>query len=598
MKENLLSKLENDLLIWEACAARLVGVKHGLLIGQAVTEQLESASFLFVRGKTGLVTVDELPYRMESNFLFHVAADTRIVIEAKDAEVEYFIAAYHAAPLPGTGREIVGQILRRNPFHLSWGCRARDPAFFTAQFTRMADLWSEKTALSRMELTAVLHTVIHRFYDACISDSKHVPIVDTASYVSQYLQRNYADTVSLQKLADSLGITRSTLHEQFRRKYKVGPQQYLTQLRLDAARRALADSPMSIDEIAVSCGLRDKSYLSRVFKEKYDLSPSAFRTRAASNPERSTMKSIFPLHVYDGKRVKPVLVESMGRLHRFHGIPERVVCLDYSAAEMCAALGVADRIAGVASAESALIDCAEVYRPAIAKAPFLPAQTSNGLPTFSAVCACNPQLVIGTAYSFHRFGGIADAEEFERQGIHVYATKATHTLRCGFESVYEDLRNLGRIFGCESRAEALVTGMAEKKVRLARLAEKVAAPVRVFVFDAAVSDKPLTCGQSLEDHMIRAAGGVNVFGNRASLFTSVEWPEVAAADPEIILVHCFHTEGDGRQKIAFLKKVQEIASTAAIREGRFLPVGIKKIFPSVDCVDTALAWFSQFHSGF
>ena len=595
MKENLLSKLENDLLIWEACAARLVGVKHGLLIGQAVTEQLECASFLFARGKNGLVTVDELPYRMESNYLFHVAADARIVIEARDAEVEYFIAAYHAAPLPSAGREIVGQILRRNPFHLSWGCRTRDPAFFTAQFTRMTDLWSDHTALSHMELTALLYVVIHRFYATCLSDSGRAPIVDTAAYVAQYLQHHYADTVSIQQLADSIGITRFAMHEQFRRKYKVGPQQYLTQLRLNAVRRALADSSVPIDEIAVSCGLRDKSYLSRVFKEKYGLSPSAFRTRAASTPERSTMKNTVPPHVSAGKRAKPVLVESMGRLHRFHGIPEWVVCLDYSAAEMCAALGVADRIAGVASAESALTDCAEVYRPAIAKAPFLPAQTPNGLPTFSAVCACNPQLVIGTAYSFRRFGGIADAEEFERRGIHVYAMKATYTLRCGFESVYEDLRNLGKIFGREARAEELVTRMAEKEARLARLEEEITAPVRVFVFDAAVSDRPLTCGQSLEDHMIRAAGGVNVFGNRASLFTPVEWSEVAAADPEIILVHCFHTEEGGRQKIAFLKKVQEIASTAAVREGRFLPVGIKKIFPSVDCVDTALAWFSQYH---
>lgn len=582
-------------MIWDACVTRLVGMKHGLLARQAVTEQLESTSFLFVQGKSGLVTVDHHPYWMESNYLFHIAADTKIAIESQNAEVEYFIAAYHAVLLPDAGREIVEQLLRRSPFQLCWGCRTRDPAFFAAQFTRMTDLWNEKTALSRMELTAMLYTVTHRFYDACIAGSGSVPIADTASYVRQYLQRNYADTVSLQKLADSLGITRSTLHEQFRRKYEICPKQYLTQLRLDAVHRALTDSSMSVDEIAASCGLRDKSYLSRVFKEKYGVSPGALRGSAGSVKDQPGMEPVISPHSFGGKRANPILIESMGRLHRFHRIPERVVCLDYAAAEMCAALSVADRLSGVASAESALMDCAEAYRPAIAKAPFLPAQTSGGLPTFSAVCASHPQLVIGTAYSFRRFGGIADAEEFEQQGIHTYATKATYTLHCGFESVYEDLRNLGKIFGCEAQIEDLVAEMTEKEAQLTHLTEEITAPVRVFVFDAAVSDKPLTCGQSLEDHMIRAAGGVNVFGDREALFIPVEWSEVAASDPEMILVHCFHTAEDGRQKIAFLKKVQELASTSAIRNGRFIPVGIKKVFPSVDCVDTSLAWFSHFH---
>lgn len=582
-------------MIWDSPSIKLVGIKHGLLTGQSITEQLENSSFVFVVSKDSRISIDEIPYQVNTNYLFHVAADKRIAIDAQTAKAEYFIATYHAARLSDIGREIIEQMSRRNPFRQCWGRRMRDPSFFYSHFTRIMDSLHSKTVLSRIEITADLYSIIHRFYAECMSGAERAPNVDYFAYVSRYLQRSFAKNISLQNLADALGVSRSTLHERFRRECGISPQQYLMQLRLEAACKALKETPLSIDEIAASCGLCDKTYFSRVFKTKYGTTPGKYRIQIVHGSEHCCSPSQKGLPTFPNKSESSVLVENMGRLHRFHSIPNRVVCLDYCAAEMCVALGVADKLCGIASAESYLADCSEKYSSIIANIPFISAQNSNGLPDFSAVCGYKPELVIGTGYSFQRYNGIADADEFEQKGIHVYATTASYVPCCEFESIYKDLRNLGKIFDRESQAAELISDMTTKANELSKLTAQNKPDIRVFAFDSAVDNKALTCGQTLESYMIGAAGGINIFESREGLFTLVEWSKVAEADPQVILVHCFHSSEDGRQKIAFLKRIQEIANTSAVQNERFIPVGIKKVFPGIDCVDTAYEWFQTFH---
>ena len=120
-------------------------------------------------------------------------------------------------------------------------------------------------------------------------------------------------------------------------------------------------------------------------------------------------------------------------------------------------------------------------------------------------------------------------------------------------------------------------------------------PIRVFSFDTMVDDKVITCGQSLENHIIRSAGGINVFGDRAGQFVTVDWQDVCAANPQVILIHCFHSQQDGLQKIAFLKQIPEIAQTEAIKNNQIHLIGIKKMFPAIDNLETARHLSDVFH---
>ena len=52
---------------------------------------------------------------------------------------------------------------------------------------------------------------------------------------------------------------------------------------------------------------------------------------------------------------------------------------------------------------------------------------------------------------------------------------------------------------------------------------------------------------------------------------------------------------DGRQKLSFLKQQPAVMDTDAGKNGRFLSVGIKRVFPGLDCTETALRFSAAFH---
>ena len=96
---------------------------------------------------------------------------------------------------------------------------------------------------------------------------------------------------------------------------------------------------------------------------------------------------------------------------------------------------------GISEAEGALEDCLPEHRDIISEIPMLPSKPAKrGMPSFETVREARPDLVFGTSYSFQTPFGIADEEDFERLGIHIYALKATYIPNSTFEDTYEDIR--------------------------------------------------------------------------------------------------------------------------------------------------------------
>ena len=155
---------------------------------------------------------------------------------------------------------------------------------------------------------------------------------------------------------------------------------------------------------------------------------------------------------------------------------------------------------------------------------------------------------------------------------------------------------MGKILDCETRAAALVETMRVREAALNGMRAAMKEPPRVFVFDSQIVQRAFTCGQSLENGMIQAAGGRNIFADRTRMFVPVAWEDVARADPEVIIVHRFNSNEDGEQKMALLYRRPELAQVAAIRNGQIHVISVKSVFPALDNVDAALqmaAWFQE-----
>ena len=95
--------------------------------------------------------------------------------------------------------------------------------------------------------------------------------------VEEYIDTNFKQEVRLQTLADLAGMTSSAFSRFFKLRTGKTVQEYIIDVRIGHAARALVDSSMSIAEICIDCGFNNISNFNRIFKKKKGCSPTAFR---------------------------------------------------------------------------------------------------------------------------------------------------------------------------------------------------------------------------------------------------------------------------------------------------------------------------------
>ena len=112
-------------------------------------------------------------------------------------------------------------------------------------------------------------------YTASISDQQKIPIW-------QVMEANYMFNLSIEEFARLAGRSVATFKREFQKYYQTTPGKWLTQQRLEHARRLLVNSRKSVGEIADDSGFENITHFSHVFKEKFGLSPLLYRRRGDS----------------------------------------------------------------------------------------------------------------------------------------------------------------------------------------------------------------------------------------------------------------------------------------------------------------------------
>jgi AraC-like DNA-binding protein len=88
---------------------------------------------------------------------------------------------------------------------------------------------------------------------------------------------------TVEKLARSVGLSRSALGQRFQTLIGTPPMQYLTRWRTSLAATRLRESNVAIVQVAVEVGYESEAAFSRAFKKEFGLPPAAWRRRAVGN---------------------------------------------------------------------------------------------------------------------------------------------------------------------------------------------------------------------------------------------------------------------------------------------------------------------------
>jgi len=130
------------------------------------------------------------------------------------------------------------------------------------------------------------------------------------------LPRTLGNSWTSKGLASSVRLSPSRLRSLFVSHIGLPPMRYLQRLRLQAAQRLLAESLLSVKEIASVVGFGDLSHFLRTFRTQCGSSPSAFRKacHAIAGPDRDFAGPWTDLHAAESRllrmRLRRTLSES------------------------------------------------------------------------------------------------------------------------------------------------------------------------------------------------------------------------------------------------------------------------------------------------
>lgn len=113
-----------------------------------------------------------------------------------------------------------------------------------------------------------------------ITMRKITEITDTGNvvdYIVSLIEKDVANPPTLSYLADKLGYSVPHICTKIKKSLGIGYREYISRVRIDEARRLLANTDKKISEIAELVGYNDIAFFYAVFKKQVGASPSVFR---------------------------------------------------------------------------------------------------------------------------------------------------------------------------------------------------------------------------------------------------------------------------------------------------------------------------------
>ena len=288
----------------------------------------------------------------------------------------------------------------------------------------------------------------------------------------------------------------------------------------------------------------------------------------------------------------PLTVQSCNRQVTFKEAPKHAVSHDINMTQMMLALGLKSRMAGY-SGVSGWKSVTPEMQSLLDGLPELAAK----YPSVETLLNANVDFFFaGWDYGM-RVGGDLTPQTLQPLGINVYEL----TESCAFvmkrpaatlEDTYNDLRNLGKIFDVQDRANTLIADMQAQvaAVRKDLPAEKP----RVFLYDSG-EDRAMTSGRlGMPQALIDAAGGRNILDDVDASWTRVNWETVVEHNPQVIVI-VDYSEITAEQKIQFLLDNQALQSVDAIKNQRFIVIPYVQATPGIDNVLAVETLAKGFH---
>lgn len=158
-------------------------------------------------------------------------------------------------------------------------------------FIQKIDKIKEKGMVKTLKMEALLYEILSFHIQQHNKSQLGVPLPTSLSSrelkiirkIGKDIIKNPSFQYSLTTMSLKSGLSQAKLQEGFKFLYKRTVTEYVRHIRLEKSRELLNAANLNISQVVYTIGFTSRSYFSKIFKEKYNISPNEFRKNIIKN---------------------------------------------------------------------------------------------------------------------------------------------------------------------------------------------------------------------------------------------------------------------------------------------------------------------------
>lgn len=132
------------------------------------------------------------------------------------------------------------------------------------------------TLFAQSAIETVINYLKLKYNNCDLPDHSPAPSHYISSAIN-FINQSFSEPITLTEIIADTPSSPGKFIREFRSTTGLTPYQYVTHVRIEAAKRLLAQTHLSLAQVAVECGFYDQSRLSAVFRKLTGVTPGAYR---------------------------------------------------------------------------------------------------------------------------------------------------------------------------------------------------------------------------------------------------------------------------------------------------------------------------------
>ncbi|AIQ21280.1 AraC family transcriptional regulator [Paenibacillus sp. FSL H7-0357] len=270
----------NDLMVsWNHANCKVIDIRRTTISAGESIRSYSVPSNLFLMSVRGKATayLGEQFHRLQRFTVLHAGKGDVLNIVAGSEGMDYYSVYYKVSMNPPVPAELAALLDPARSFDHSYSITPGSPVALHRILSEMFKEWEKQKPLVHLRVRTLLyqfvHDLLHQIQVHGVSPAKR----DLAAQVAAIIHEHYAESITLESLAESVNYSIPHLSSYFKIRTGLSPIDYLIKVRMDKAAALLLETDATLKEIAEGIGYQDPSYLGRLFKKYKGVSPIRYR---------------------------------------------------------------------------------------------------------------------------------------------------------------------------------------------------------------------------------------------------------------------------------------------------------------------------------